>query len=205
MPATLPLPRPVRAAAGAPPEHAASTDDLLHALREALDQGEALLRGLTDDHYTTPVPVAFNATIGGHYRHSLDHFRTLLDAVGAGAGALDYDRRERGTRIETDRLAALAATQALRAGCAAWPAGTLARPIAVTCKTCYATAGSQQAGSTLGREVMYAVAHAVHHYALIRIMAGLLGVNLPADFGVAPSTLRHRAVERANDGAAVAA
>jgi len=39
---------------------------------------------------------------------------------------------------------------------------------------------------------MYAVAHAVHHYALIGVMAGIMGVELPAGFGVAPSTLKHQ-------------
>jgi hypothetical protein len=40
---------------------------------------------------------------------------------------------------------------------------------------------------------MYAVAHAVHHYAIIRLMAGMMEVKLPADFGVAPSTLKYQA------------
>jgi hypothetical protein len=65
------------------------------------------------------------------------------------------------------------------------------RPLAVTCKTSYASSGSQQSPSTVGREIMYSVAHAVHHYALIGIMAGLMGIPLPAGFGVAPSTIKH--------------
>jgi hypothetical protein len=40
---------------------------------------------------------------------------------------------------------------------------------------------------------MYVVAHAVHHYALIGVMAGVMGMSLPAGFGVAPSTLKHQA------------
>jgi hypothetical protein len=40
---------------------------------------------------------------------------------------------------------------------------------------------------------MYAVAHAVHHYALIGVMAGIMEVKLPVGFGVAPSTLKHLA------------
>ena len=40
---------------------------------------------------------------------------------------------------------------------------------------------------------MYSVAHAVHHYALIGIIGGLLGVEMPPGFGVAPSTLKHQA------------
>jgi hypothetical protein len=40
---------------------------------------------------------------------------------------------------------------------------------------------------------MYSIAHAVHHYALIGLMAGVMGLKLPAGFGIAPSTLKHQA------------
>jgi hypothetical protein len=33
----------------------------------------------------------------------------------------------------------------------------------------------------------------VHHYALIGVMGGVMGLALPAGFGVAPSTLKHQA------------
>jgi len=69
----------------------------------------------------------------------------------------------------------------------------LARPLTVTCKTSYATSGSQLSPSTVGREIMYSVAHAVHHYALIGVMGGIMGLHLPPGFGVAPSTLKHQA------------
>jgi hypothetical protein len=39
---------------------------------------------------------------------------------------------------------------------------------------------------------MYAVVHAVHHYALIGIMGGIMGLRMPPGFGVAPSTLKHQ-------------
>jgi hypothetical protein len=67
------------------------------------------------------------------------------------------------------------------------------RPLEVTCKTSHTACGSQYAPSTVGREAMYAVAHAVHHYALIGVMGGILGLPIPPGFGVAPSTLKHQA------------
>ena len=48
-------------------------------------------------------------------------------------------------------------------------------------------------GSTFGRELVYAIAHAIHHYALISVMARLLDVRLPPHFGIAPSTVAHEA------------
>src|SRR5688572_23031865 len=161
---------------------------LVQAVIEALMQGENLLREIDDVTYRRTLPVAFNASIGGHYRHCLDHFRSLLQADTS--DELNYDHRERGTTIERDRLAALAATQELREAFDRWSPDLLNHALAVTCKTSYAVEDSQTASSTVSREIMYVVAHAVHHYALMGIMCGLMGVNLPPGFGVAPSTLK---------------
>ena len=165
--------------------------ELVQSVLETLLQGETLLAQLSDEDYTRKVPVAFNASIGGHYRHCLDHFRSLLDS--ATEGDLNYDHRERGTLIESDRFAALNATRELREGYERLDPMLLMRPLNVSCKTSYATSGSQASPSTVGREIMYSVAHAVHHYALIGVMCGVMGLKMPAGFGVAPSTLKHQA------------
>jgi hypothetical protein len=164
---------------------------LLDSAVEVLRQGEALLAELDDEAYSRKAPVAFNASIGGHYRHCLDHFRNLLDS--ALANNLDYDQRERGGLVENDRFAALNATRELRDRFLRLDPTALSRPLAVTCKTSYAADGSQVASSTVGREIMYSVAHAVHHYALIGIIGGIMAAKLPPGFGVAPSTLKHQA------------
>jgi hypothetical protein len=167
------------------------SQELVHSVLETLEQGEALLTQLSDEDYTRKVAVAFNASIGGHYRHCLDHFRSLLDA--AIQGDLNYDQRERGTLIESDRFAALNATRELRESYEHLDPMFLMRSLNVTCKTSYATSGSQASPSTVGREIMYSVAHAVHHYALIGVMCGVMGLRVPTGFGVAPSTLKHQA------------
>lgn len=166
------------------------SQELIQSVLETLELGESLLAQICDGDYTRKVPVAFNASIGGHYRHCLDHFRSLLDS--AMDGDLNYDHRERGTLIESDRFAALNATRELREGYERLDPVFLMRPLAVTCKTSYATSGSQASPSTVGREIMYSVAHAVHHYALIGVMGGIIGLQMPPGFGVAPSTLKHQ-------------
>jgi hypothetical protein len=166
------------------------SEELIQAAIETLAQGEALLARLSDVDYARKLPGAFNASIGGHYRHCLDHFRSLLDA--AMEGDLNYDHRERGTLIENDRFAALNATRELREGYERLDPIFLGRPLNVTCKTSYAASGSQASPSTVGREIMYSVAHAVHHYALIGIMTGVMGLPMPPGFGIAPSTLQHQ-------------
>ena len=164
--------------------------ELIQPVIESLRQGEILLTEISDEHFTRKLPSAFNASIGGHYRHCLDHFRTLLEA--APQGDLNYDHRERGTLVENDRFAALNATRELIAGWENLNQFHLTRRLDVTCKTSYAASGSQSASSTVAREIMYAVAHAVHHYALIGVMSRIMGVPLPTGFGVAPSTLKYQ-------------
>lgn len=163
---------------------------LIESVIEVLRQGESLLTEINDDVYTCKVPVAFNASIGGHYRHCLDHFRSLYES--SLKGDLNYDHRERGTLVETDRFAALNATRELRDCFERLAPSAVVRRLMVTCKTSYATDGSQVSPSTVGREIMYSVAHGVHHYALIGVMAGIMGQKIATGFGVAPATLKHQ-------------
>ena len=163
---------------------------ILDSMKEVLSQGEALLSTLDDTAYTTKVPAAFNASVGGHYRHCLDHFRSVFE--GLDAAEVNYDTRGRDPRIETLREIALAHTgQLLRAseGLGDW---ALDYPILARSKISYVIDESPTAVSTVAREIMFCVVHAIHHYALIRVMCGMLGVQAPEGFGVAPSTIKHR-------------
>src|SRR5664279_4122992 len=107
--------------------------ELIQSVIESLRQGAALLAEISDENYTCKVPVAFNASIGGHYRHCLDHFRSLLES--ATTGDLNYDHRERGTLVENDRFAALNATRELREAYEKLDSVFISRLLQVTCKT----------------------------------------------------------------------
>ena len=164
---------------------------IVSAASAILAQGEDLLRALSVERYTCRVPLAFNACIGGHYRHCLDHFTSLLR--GLDADELNYDQRERDVRIESQPEFALAVTRQLRAQLEGLPSGALAAPVRVRCQVSYAHGDSPATSSTFGRELVYVIAHAIHHFALISIMARLLDLKLPVHFGVAPSTAAHNA------------
>ncbi len=167
-----------------------STNQLLAALDEVLEQGESLLRGLSDAEYAGAPPDASSASVGAHYRHSLEHFKILLESV---AGTeIDYDQRERDARLEHERLFALQVTRDFRH--AARFLATLApdRAIEARYKISYAGSGSCAAPSTVGREIMYAVSHAIHHYALIGLICGMRKISVPDNFGVAPSTIEYQ-------------
>jgi len=175
------------------PDPEADFDDarrIVDAAIAILSQGEALLRALPVESYTHRVPVAFNASIGGHYRHCLDHFTSLLR--GLHAAEVDYDHRERDARIESQPDFALSLTERMRTEMERLPLQSLDAPVRARCEVSYAHGNSPVTGSTFGRELVYAIAHAIHHYALISVMARLMEVKLPEHFGVAPSTVAHQ-------------
>jgi uncharacterized damage-inducible protein DinB len=163
---------------------------ILSAAIEILAQGEDLLGVLSAESYTRRVALAFNACIGGHYRHCLDHFSSLLR--GLDADEVDYDRRERDQRLESQPAFALELTRQMRAQLERLPLAALEAPVRARCEVSYAHGRSPVTGSTFGRELVYAIAHAIHHYALISVMARLMDVPLPEQFGVAPSTVAHQ-------------
>ena len=168
---------------------------IVNAAIALLAQGEDLLRVLSGENYTRRIPLAFNACIGGHYRHCLDHFTSLMRSLDA--DEVDYDHRERDGRIESQPDFALALTRQMRAQLERLPLGLLETPVRARCEVSYAHGDSPVTGSTFGREMVYAIAHAIHHYALISVMARLMDAKLPEHFGVAPSTVVHNAKQAA--------
>lgn len=187
--------RPARTVDPGLPASTRPATALHHAVVAVLRQGESLLRHIDNRQYTQKLPTAFNSAIGGHYRHCLDHFQSLLK--GLDRDEVNYDHRERDPRIENDREFALAETERILRACQSIPTPFLACPINVRSQVAYETNESPLIGSTVGRELMYAVAHTIHHYALIAVMCGLLEVEVPPRFGVAPSTLKYQEKQKA--------
>lgn len=167
---------------------------LVDSAVEILRQGEMLLEALDDARYTRRLTAVFNSAIGGHYRHCLDHFECLLDGIAQ--GEVNYDHRRRDVRIERSRTFALSETCRLRQACERIPTLALELPMSVASKVNYEGETAPVTASSYGRELMYAVAHAIHHYALLAVMCGLLDVPVPSGFGIAPSTLQHQAEQR---------
>jgi hypothetical protein len=164
---------------------------ILNAMQEVLRQGELLLSLLDDVAYSTRLSAAFNSSVGGHYRHCLDHFRSVFD--GLDGGEVNYDNRQRDPLIETVREIALNETRELLQAGEELGNRSLGCSIRVRSKVSYAIEESPFAISTIGREIMFCIVHAIHHYALIRVMCGMLEAQVPEGFGVAPSTIKHLA------------
>lgn len=131
--------------------------------------------------------------IGSHVRHVLEHYESLLNAVD---DTIDYEGRSRDPDVSARPPAALEGIEGVRGALGRFVERVDVaggdRPLTVT-RTHGDHAGPQTSRmrSSVGRELMFLLSHTVHHMALIAILARQRGVEVPADFGVAPSTLRH--------------
>lgn len=165
----------------------AAVRPLVGLLRQLSD----LIETLTDDEYTRKPVGIVESSIGGHVRHNLDHIAALLR--GLPTGRLSYDHRDRGTDVECDRLAALEAILRLEDELLAFAWDEMPQRVVLESLVSpdlppVVTVTSPE------RELAFVVSHTIHHNALIRVMVKLLGGDVPADFGYAPSTLAHRKV-----------
>lgn len=156
-----------------------------------LRQGADLLRRLTDDVYGPSEPEGVRSSgVGPQFRHCLDFYSCLLRDLDS--GRVDYDRRRRADRLETDRLAALSEVEEIIDGLSRIAGEHIGSRLEVRCDLAPgeepATAWSR---STLGRELRFLASHTVHHYALIALLLRQQGVEPGEGFGVAPATAAH--------------
>ena len=163
---------------------------ITNATLEVLDQGLAVLEKISDSDYTTKLELVYGGTIGGHYRHVLEHFTTLYESHSE--GFVNYDLRKRDMAIETSRLDAITATKNLKSKWQEINQDLYVEKLELNGKLSHSTEESMEIQTTFGREVAYSIAHANHHYAIIGVMCAILDCPTGGEFGVAPSTTRHR-------------
>jgi len=150
-------------------------------------QGGDLLTIIGTERYTHRVPMVYNASIGGHLRHIIEHYQSFFR--GLESGRLDYEQRARNAAIETDPAFACDVLAAI--------AGRLeslgAKLSNHALDYCAETNPGRLSLASLVRELEFLLSHTVHHYALVAVMCRLQDFEPEPSFGVAPSTLRYQA------------
>lgn len=152
--------------------------------RVLLDQAISLIRNQPQEKYDHACKEVFSSTIGQHIRHCVEHYEEFLTAV-AEQRDLDYEKRPRDLRLETDPAEALRRLAAIHFSLG----GISAQSRHLGVLDTGAEAPSQ---SSTAREMQYLLSHTVHHFALIAVIGAHSGISVPRDFGIAPSTLKHR-------------
>lgn len=168
-------------------------------------------------HFVTPCPIV-GASIGQHYRHSMDHVELVAlvtdtadkqsssSSISDVMEELHYDLRVRGGTLEKNmdmsrkRLVDVVAIfrqlefrSPQQQQQSQIDESIMSRPIAAYFNLSADTNDEIRLLSTLGRELGFAAHHAIHHMAMVKIIATkTLGYDeneLPHGFGRAPSTL----------------
>jgi len=174
---------------------------LIAAHHGLLDQALDLVESLDAKAYGAAAPAAGLAAAGPHLRHVLDMYGCFLR--GLPEARVDYEARARDTRLESEPAAALAALRRIAAQLAALEAAPLPARLQVHGDTPLGMEGERVwSNSTPERELQFLLNHTLHHFALIAAALRLHGRAVPADFGLAPSTIRWQAAEEARDACA---
>lgn len=159
---------------------------LKHPIQNVFVQLSDSLTQLSDAEYTQPSTILFNATIGQHTRHIIELFLCLEN--GYESGTVNYEKRKRDYRIETDKNFAAGLLKEIH--------HRLNRPnknIILEAEDYGDTAEIIAIPSNYYREIAYNLEHTIHHMALIRVgINEVSSITLPNEFGVAYSTLKFR-------------
>ena len=144
------------------------------------------LRQLSKDEYTYQSKILSDATIGQHVRHVIELFQCL--DKGYDTGIVNYEKRKRDSRIETEKEVALHLMTELYV--------SLEKPnkdLILEAEDYCDAVEIVSVPTNYYRELAYNLEHTIHHMALIRIgINEVSSVRLPEEFGVAYSTIKYR-------------
>jgi len=163
---------------------------LISAAEGVLRQGLALLDSIDEDSYSRKAEGPWESSIGAHYRHLLDHFLCLIE--GLRDFQINYDYRSRKRDIETSLEVARSTTLDLFDTLAAISDDVLQQDCTVVYSIRYGDSNTHTVPSVVARELMFCIGHAIHHYAIVKLLCSLRAVTLPNEFGIAPSTLKYQ-------------
>jgi uncharacterized damage-inducible protein DinB len=163
-----------------------STSCLIDDNIETLKRGIELIARLDDRLYAQPNRELSPSGVGAHFRHCIDFYHNFL--TGVESGRINYDLRERDERLEQNRLFAIAAFNAIIVDLSRLLAIKDDRVVEALLE---GSSDSDWSVSSLKRELQFLLSHTIHHYALITLVLRSQGFDPGAEFGLAPSTLRH--------------
>ncbi len=167
---------------------------MVHSVHYNIDswkKAETVMLSLSDVVYTSLYKDFFNSSVGSHIRHLLDHYHVFLE--GLETARIDYDRRPRNQRLETDLDEAVSAVRSLMIRLESrLPDIHESYPLEVRMDAGGFENEAAFHATTVGRELCFLLGHDIHHFAIIAAMLQQRGLPLPPDFGIAPSTLRYQ-------------
>jgi uncharacterized damage-inducible protein DinB len=160
--------------------------ELQKAVHDVFNQLADSLNQLEQDQYSYPCRNLSGNTIGQHVRHIIEMFQCL--DKGWLTGEVDYEKRIRDRRIETDRTLAVNLLEEITMQISKEDKLLFLLTYYDELRT-----EPERINTNYYREVAYNLEHTIHHMALIRIGLRELGdIAVDDSYGVASSTLKYR-------------
>lgn len=162
--------------------------EIKEACQSILDQVSEVIEQISDDDFIRPVQAFNSATVGQHFRHSIEFFQCLMK--GYDSGIVSYDKRKHDKGIESNKLLALDAINKSKLfidHC------ELSRALELQISYDPDSDSDSLVLTNMAREITYNIEHTVHHMALVKIGIEEVCpyVKLPPEFGVAISTIKY--------------
>lgn len=151
---------------------------------DTLEQFKKVLQQLPSNLYAQPCVILSGSSIGQHTRHIIELYLCLIN--GYNRNLVCYDKRNRDKKIEQDVDFACEKLTFIQ--------NNLQKENKDIVVEYELNGIDNRLNSNYDREVMYNLEHTIHHQALIKV--GILhftDIELPEDFGVAPSTMQYKA------------
>lgn len=159
------------------------------ACTHILQQLSNLVEQIKPEDFSRPCESLSQATVGQHLRHTLEFF--ICFEQGNAKGVINYDKRNHDRLLETDQAIALRTIKRI-----AEFVENLKSDKKLQLQVSYDPANEEYFSmeTNVVRELVYNVEHAIHHMAIIKIGVREVApyIDLPPDFGVAVSTIRHK-------------
>lgn len=161
---------------------------LIKASNSILSQLASVVNQIEENDYSKPCPSLGNVSLGQHLRHTLEFYLCLES--GCKGGVINYDKRAHDKIIEVDKILALATINRIKEFI-----NNYKTDFKLKLEVGYELDSEEsiEMSTNYFRELTYNIEHAVHHMAIMKIGIREVAnyITLPADFGIAASTVRY--------------
>ena len=167
-------------------------DLLIENAKKVLTDKILILSNVSPEDYRRKLPMFYNASIGEHMRHSLDHYcEVLVTAVEKNMKIVNYDIRNRNTDVSSSSVDALMLVEKLKTNLEVLHVigddDGLHQPLYVKFMGDAGRFYSTQ--STILREIAFVSHHSTHHLSTIKLMMDFLSYKIGDSIGKANSTV----------------
>lgn len=153
-----------------------------------LRQLTGLLEQMHAGQYCQPIPVLDHNTVGKHVRHIIECYHSLLASFHT--HVIDYENRARNLVLETNVVQAIESLKNIDEAIIAQKDD---KSLFLQANQSHENEGNLLVKTSLVREIVYCLEHAIHHMAIIAIgvKTSFPEISIHPHFGFAYSTIKH--------------